>query len=151
MWELSWKPAAINLLDTLTRRPEPYHQQLSEQETSPKPPEKGAVSIHHQQRVKEEGLLERLCYDPYPRVGLIEHFLSPEVGLENFINGKYQEPGDFLMQPFTAEFVSLPADQPVGMAGAGQRGMRVIFGEPAGPTGKGAGPGKIDPAWGKMR
>jgi len=31
LWELSWRPAAVNLLDTLTRRPEAYHQEYLQQ------------------------------------------------------------------------------------------------------------------------
>ncbi len=123
LWELSWKPAGINLLDTLTRRPEPYHQQLSEQVAAPKSPEKGAVSIHHLQKVKEEGLMEHLHYDPYSRVALIEHFLSPEVSLEEFINAEYQEPGEFLMQPASTQVVSLA----INGESPDLPGIRVIF------------------------
>lgn len=123
LWELSWKPASANLLDTLTRRPEPYHQQLAEQAAAPKPPEKGAVSIHHLQKVKEEGLMEHLHYDPYSRVALIEHFLSSGISLEEFIHANYQEPGEFLMQPAPAQLVSLPADGD----SSGRPGIKVIF------------------------
>ncbi len=133
LWELSWKPAGINLLDTLTRRPEPYHQQLSEQTGAPKPPEKGAVSIHHQHKVKEKGLLERLCYDPYPRVALIEHFLSPGVSLQEFVNGKHQEPGEFLLQPATAEVVPMPADHDFSQG----EGIKVVFRRAGGLDGQG--------------
>ncbi|HHX86934.1 MAG TPA: DUF1926 domain-containing protein, partial [Firmicutes bacterium] len=115
-------------LDTLTRRPEKYHQQLAEQASTPKPPEKEAVSIHHLQKVKEEGLMEHLHYDPYPRVALVEHFLSSGVSLEEFINANYQEPGGFLMQPATAQLVPLPANED----SSGQPGIKVIFRRNAG-------------------
>lgn len=99
MWELSWRPAAINLLDTLTRRPEDYHQELLEQGDVPSPPEAGAVSIHHRKKVKEEGLHDYLIYDSYPRVGLVEHFLDPGTTLEEFRRDEYGEAPEFLLQP----------------------------------------------------
>ena len=67
LWEFSWKPAAVNLLDTLTRRPEAYHQEYLEQAKAPRGSGEQATSIHHLRAVKEEGILEHLFYDPYPR------------------------------------------------------------------------------------
>lgn len=109
LWELSWRPAAVNFLDTLTRRPEAYHKDYLEQAASPPPPSGEVTSIHHLKAVKEDGLLEHLQYDPYPRGALIEHFLEKTVTLDEFRKGSYREQGDFLLKPFTAELRRLPA------------------------------------------
>lgn len=107
LWELSWRPAAVNLLDTLTRRPEAYHKDYLEQ-AAPSAPAGEPASIHHLRAVKEEGLLEQLAYDPYPRVALIEHFFEEDLTLEQFARGSYREGGDFLMQPFEVQVDRLP-------------------------------------------
>lgn len=122
LWELSWRPAAVNLLDTLTRRPEAYHHELIEQAAAPAPPEDEVVSIHHLNLVKEEGLVDHLRYDPYPRGALIDHFLAPGVSLEEFQKGEYSEAGDFLLKPAVASFERLPAADHNN-----KEGIRVIF------------------------
>lgn len=123
LWELSWRPAAVNFLDTLTRRPEAYHREYLEQGASPRPPSDQAASIHHLKAVKEEGLLERLQYDAYPKGALIEHFLEEGATLDDFSKVSYRELGDFIMQPATAH-VEQPAS---GNGATGGKGVRLTF------------------------
>lgn len=117
LWELSWRPSAVNFLDTLTRRPEKYHRDLVEQELAPslKRAGKGEDSennregesvktIHHRQGAKEEGLEKYLQYDNYQRGGLIEHFFPyEEVSLDEFKEGSYRDRADLLLRPATLE------------------------------------------------
>ena len=104
LWDLSYRPAAINLLDTLTRRPEPYHDDLLKQDVEIKKEEEGdgAKTIHGRFAVKEDGLKEYLIYDRYPRGSLMDHILPLELELEAFSRGEYSEKGDFLLQPYRA-------------------------------------------------
>jgi len=120
LWELSWRPAAVNLLDTLTRRPEAYHKDYLEQAFAPPSLEEGAASIHHRKAVKEEGLLEHLRYDPYPRGALLDHFLEKTVTLEEFMKGEYRELGSFLLQAAAVESVRIHDD-------SGREGIRLSF------------------------
>lgn len=117
LWELSWRPAAVNLLDTLTRRPETYHQEYLEQAGAPPPAGEEVASIHHRKAVKEEGILDQLFYDPYPRGALIEHFFEEGVTLGDFGRGEYRERGDFLMQQAEVQIEKLPAEE--GHSGGG--------------------------------
>ena len=89
LWDLSYRPAAINLLDTLTRRPEPYHDDLLKQDVEIKKEEEGdgAKTIHGRFAVKEDGLKEYLIYDRYPRGSLMDHILPLELELEAFSRG----------------------------------------------------------------
>ncbi|HHT46038.1 MAG TPA: DUF1926 domain-containing protein [Firmicutes bacterium] len=123
LWELSYRPAAVNLLDTLTRRREPYHddllkQEIIEQENKPEggkehldyqshphdsSQESGVKTIHKRFAVKENGLQNFLIYDSYPRGALLDHFLSPEVDFDSFSKGSFEESGDFLLRPYNAE------------------------------------------------
>ncbi len=122
LWELSWRPAAVNFLDTLTRRPEAYHQEYLHQEEAPLPAEEQVASIHHLRAVKEEGILDHLFYDPYPRGALIEHFFEENTTLEEFLGGEYRECGDFLMQPAEVRIEPLPAEE-----GPRGEGVQVYF------------------------
>ncbi len=97
LFELDYKPQAINLLDTMTRREESYHKKLTEFKEDDAQKKDGEIaSIHDLVVMKEEGLQKRLFYDFYRRASLLDHFLAPETTLENFSQCKYSEVGDFL-------------------------------------------------------
>lgn len=121
LWELSWREAAVNFLDTLTRRPEPYHRKYREQAAEPPLPAGQTASIHHLRALKEEGILDHLHYDSYPRGALIEHFFDEGLSLEGFIRGSYRERGDFLMRPAETRIEQLPAGK------GGAEGVKVVF------------------------
>ena len=121
LWELSWREGAVNFLDTLTRRPEPYHQEYLDKGAAPPVPEERATSIHHRRAVKEEGILERLFYDPYPRGALIEHFFKEEGTLEEFEKGEGLGRG-YLVRPAVTGVERLPAGE-----GHPGEGVRLIF------------------------
>ncbi|MDP2939214.1 MAG: DUF1926 domain-containing protein [Candidatus Omnitrophota bacterium] len=98
---LDYKPKAFNLINTLSRKEEPYHKKIKElvekknelknSESSLKP-----SSIHDKTIVKEEGLEKILFYDRNPRYCLFDHFLQDEVSLEDFVSAKYRECADFV-------------------------------------------------------
>lgn len=107
LWELSYRPAAVNLLDTFTRQPEPYHEDLLEQDIKIGGQDKGeqeaeVQTIHHRFAAKEDGLEEHLVYDCYPRGALLDHVLSLDADLESFSRGEYREIGDFLLASYKA-------------------------------------------------
>lgn len=59
---IHYKPAAVNLVNALRRRPETYHRKIRAAATS----SRGAfASIHERIEAKEEGLERFLLYDPY--------------------------------------------------------------------------------------
>ncbi|NOY54318.1 MAG: DUF1926 domain-containing protein [Deltaproteobacteria bacterium] len=101
---LDFKPRSFNLQDTLTRIPEFYHQEISRALTAPQ--EGGVQTIHHQVMAKEEGLAERIVYDPYPRHSLIDHFFPDKTSMEAFQQGKYDEEGDFVAGAYTASLAT---------------------------------------------
>jgi len=85
IFELDYKPKAINLSDTMSRREEAYHRKLQH---LPQP----AVSPENS-----------LFYDWYRRVGLVDHFLPPDTTVEKFASAHYGEQGDFVDQPYEAQ------------------------------------------------
>jgi len=97
LFELDYKPAAINLLDTMTRRQEAYHQKLLDLQNQNSAKNGSEIaSIHDLVLTKEPGLEKRLKYDWYRRTSLIDHFLSPQTQLEALANCEYDEVGDFV-------------------------------------------------------
>lgn len=115
LFEWDWREKSLNLLDTLTRRPEGYHrkiQELAESIAQAAPGEEGqARTIHELARVKEPGLESLLQYDPYRRVGFIDHFFDEETTLDQFQNGTYREIGDFI----GATYEHLVQEEKVGL------------------------------------
>jgi hypothetical protein len=60
---LDFRPAAATLVNSISRRPEAYHERLRDAAQSTV----GVASIHEQTRVKEPGLERFLRYDRWPR------------------------------------------------------------------------------------
>lgn len=85
-WDL--KEKEINLFDTLARRQESYHRNISQ--TAGQGQAQGK-SIHEMVVSKEEGLQNILFYDSFRRTGLIDHLLGPETDLESFYRNCHQE------------------------------------------------------------
>ncbi len=109
--EWDYKPRAINVIDTIARRPEAYHQKIWELVESRKneaqlsDEEAGEVkTIHEIVRVKEEGLENYLSYDWYRRVCFLDHFLHPDTDIDKFKRCSYGEQGDFVNQLYESEF-----------------------------------------------
>jgi alpha-amylase len=85
IFELDYKPKAINLSDTMSRREEAYHRKLQHLPQA-------AVSSEN-----------ALFYDWYRRVALVDHFLPPDTTVEKFASAHYGEQGDFVDQPYEAK------------------------------------------------
>ncbi len=98
LFEYDFKPAGKNLLDTMTRRAEGYHDKLKEAVYIEDFEENGSgtASIHDLVLTKERDLFKKLHYDKYERRSLIDHFLLPDCSIETFADGKHQELGDFV-------------------------------------------------------
>jgi 4-alpha-glucanotransferase len=131
--ELDWKPRAFNLANTLTRRPEGYHDKIvaaagRAAETS----SGGAKTIHDRITAKEEGLEAHLVYDRYERGSLIDHFLGSGADLTGFMRSEYPETGDFVGGAFAAKqkkqpgAVSLALERSGNVGGAGVRVRKEI-------------------------
>jgi hypothetical protein len=81
LYELDLRPIRLNVLATLARRPEAYHD---------------AIRNHQGQAWKQGGLDHMLQYDEYLRKSLIDHFYEPGVTLEQLAARQERELGDFV-------------------------------------------------------
>jgi alpha-amylase len=82
LYELDLRVIRHNLLATLSRRPEVYHETIARHG--------GQVAC------KQAGLDRLLQYDPYLRKGLLDHFYDPRATLQDVANLRAQELGDFV-------------------------------------------------------
>lgn len=90
--EIDLLDKSFNILNTLRRHKEAYHNKVGEATTE----SNEGSSIHESIRAKEEGLEKYLNYDQQPRKTLHDHFISDSVTIEQFQKGEYFEDSDFL-------------------------------------------------------
>ena len=92
--EMDYRPKAFNILSTLTRRKEGYHQKLFES--------RGEASgeklktIHEIFDSKERNLNQYLHFDDYRKASFLDHFIPEPIDFESFRRCRYQEEGDFI-------------------------------------------------------
>ena len=99
LYELDVRSTRHNLLATLNRRPEPYHETVREAARFQGQDHGQVASIHDMVHFKQPDLDKKLIYDDWPRKSLVDHFLRPGLSLEEFQNG-HGEIGDFLAGVF---------------------------------------------------
>ena len=92
--EITFYPAKLNLVDTLSRREESYHDMLLRAEQSPT--SKKHPTIYHNISAKEKGLTQRIIYDWYIRRFAHEHFIERNINASEFEKLQYNELGDFV-------------------------------------------------------
>ncbi len=97
LYELDIRSINHNLLATLNRRPEVYHEkvrQAGENQASHDPSK--AVSIHDLVAFKQPDLHKKIQYDAWPRKSCVDHFLQPGLTIDRFQAGE-GEIGDCVM------------------------------------------------------
>lgn len=95
LYELDVRSTRHNLLATLNRRPEPYHEVVREAAQLHGDHGARVSSIHETIAFKQPDLDKKLTYDAWPRKSLVDHFLQPGLTLEEFQTGLGQV-GDFV-------------------------------------------------------
>ena len=90
----------LNLLNNLARRREAYHSRVTSQSHH----ESGtAASIHDAVTAKEEHLERLLHYDRFPRVCLLDHFISPATSLGAIVSDTFEELGNLTNMGYSEE------------------------------------------------
>lgn len=97
LYEWDCRPVRRNLLATMTRRPELYHEKVR---AGASPEHHGCASIHDRVVFKQAGLESRLQYDIYPRKSLVDLVLSPETTLEQAASGQIMPWAKLWEQPY---------------------------------------------------
>ncbi len=101
--EWDWRDRRYNLLNTMTRHREGYHEALRRAAEHGRLFLPGEEEIPRGARVKEPDVHTRLFYDWHRRVALLDHFLQDDTTPESFYQAHYGEQGDFVDQRYRAE------------------------------------------------
>ena len=83
--------AGLNLLDTLTRRPEPYHEKLRMKEAATAATGQGPASIHELVGVKERNLAAHLVYDDHRRSSFLDYGLQRIPTVQDIVRATWGE------------------------------------------------------------
>jgi alpha-amylase len=94
LYELDVRAIQVNLLATLNRRPEPYHDRIREHAGQAVSNSGGGVDPNGGVRFKQPDLDKKLQYDNWPRKSLVDHFFQPGMSYDSFAEG-HGELGDF--------------------------------------------------------
>ncbi len=95
--DLSLNRHNFSLTDTLTRRREGYHDKLGQAVVGSS---SGTASIHDTVLAKEEGLKDVIAEDWYLKRCFVDHLLASSTDVDNFMAVRYDEEGDFVVEPY---------------------------------------------------
>jgi alpha-amylase len=95
--ELDSKEARHNLINTLARRKEAYHEKILKGDTKQEIVGlEECKTIHDNVLTAPSEAKDHLAYDRYERYGLIDHFLEEGTNIETFSRCAHTEMGDFV-------------------------------------------------------
>ncbi len=123
--ELSLRGPAVNIFDTLSRRPEAYHSKIAGISGSCS---EATRTIHDQLLVKESGLSDYLVYDGYRRTSLLDRFLREDTRVEDLARSQHEELGDFIGGVYSMAHSAKRGDISLSFereGSAGQQRMRI--------------------------
>ncbi len=88
LYELDVRANGVNLLATLNRRPEPYHQRILDfAKNVESADDADLASISKDVKFKQPDLDKKIVYDNWPRKSLVDLFLQPRLTLDQFRRG----------------------------------------------------------------
>ncbi len=121
--EMDDRSKSFNILGTLTRRKEGYHQKLLEVREQASTGEASSAetrTIHEIFDSKEKDLDRYLHFDRYRRTSFLDHFIGGRADFESFRRCEYQEEGDFIGEPYEIETKKMGKDQELLFLRAGR-------------------------------
>ncbi|MDO8602732.1 MAG: DUF1926 domain-containing protein [Candidatus Omnitrophota bacterium] len=99
--ELDAKKVSTNLINSIARHEETYHKKILAK-MGESGDAKAVRTIHEDTKVIDPGLKSEFCYDSHVRGCLIDHFIDRSTGLDDFIDCKSKESGDFINASYKA-------------------------------------------------
>jgi len=100
--ELDAKKVSTNLVNSIARHEEEYHKKILAK--MGKSGDEGAVrTIHEDTKTMDPGLKSEFCYDNYIRGCLVDHFIDKISLVDNFMECKSKELGDFVNAGYKAK------------------------------------------------
>ncbi len=113
LYELDDRRSQTNLLATLDRRPEPYHEAIAQASGLERPQSQDLSSLGGEDRfdpsrvvMKQDGLDQLLVYDRHPRKSLVDHILASSTTLDDLRRCRDVERGDFVQGAYLSKVQS---------------------------------------------
>ncbi|RPI86816.1 MAG: DUF1926 domain-containing protein, partial [Planctomycetaceae bacterium] len=130
LYELDVRGIAHNLLATLNRRPEVYHERVraageSQADASMADQAGKPVSIHDLTAFKQPDLHKKLGYDTWPRKSCVDHFFQPGLTAARVVAGE-GEIGDFTNGVYDASLRRSPDRVELRMSRRGALGPYTV-------------------------
>ncbi|MBN3039029.1 MAG: DUF1926 domain-containing protein [Candidatus Omnitrophica bacterium] len=97
--EVDYRPLSTNVINSLSRRKEPYHKKILEAQTQDV--DQGVQTIHDDKRTVSDAIKEKLIYDSYSRSSLRDTFLKKGTTIADYANCRYDKLGDFCCAQYT--------------------------------------------------
>jgi len=95
LYELDLKANEVNILATLNRRPEPYHQRIIDHANNVvSAGDADLAAVSKEIKFRQPNLEKKISYDKWPRKSLVDLFLQPGATYEDFRRGNSMI-GDF--------------------------------------------------------
>jgi 4-alpha-glucanotransferase len=116
IYELDVRSICHNLLATLSRRPEAYHQRVL---AGPGGAGGSVIDANIPVKFKQQGLERHLQYDSYSRKSLLDHFYDEHITLDAIEQNTALERGDFLQGAFDARLRRNPGRVQVQLSRSG--------------------------------
>lgn len=123
LYELDVRPICHNLLATLTRHEEAYHDAVRGGESGA---QSDVASIHDRVVFKQKDLDQRLQFDRYRRKSLIDHFYPLNISAEAVAASNYDEWGDFVTGGYEARLRRNPKRMQLQLTRKGRVGERPV-------------------------
>jgi len=102
LYELDLKANEINILATLNRRPEPYHQRIIDHANNVvSAGDADLAAVSKEIKFRQPNLEKKISYDKWPRKSLVDLFLQPGATHEDFRRGNSMI-GDFATGTYEA-------------------------------------------------
>ncbi|WP_165064627.1 alpha-amylase/4-alpha-glucanotransferase domain-containing protein [Paludisphaera rhizosphaerae] len=104
IYELDVRKAGVNVLGTLERRPEAYHQTILDVIRARGSAEHDAdrAGVEDKVVLKQDDLDDLLIYDDHPRKALVDHFYPLDATLDDLAACRALERGDFVAGAYLA-------------------------------------------------
>ena len=125
LYELDIRSIHHNLLATLNRRPEVYHEKVLRAGENQNGHSDQAVSIHDLVAFKQPDLHKKLQYDTWPRKSCVDHFFQPGLTLPRLQSGEGQI-GDFVTGVYETLLRRSPQHVQVKMTRRGKLGPYTV-------------------------
>ncbi len=88
LYELDLKANEVNILATLNRRPEPYHQRIIDHANNVvSAGDADLAAVSKEIKFRQPNLEKKISYDKWPRKSLVDLFLQPGATHEDFRRG----------------------------------------------------------------